>query len=67
MNIEKELKSCPFCGNTYVVLGTSKELHGDGSDYEYAVCCDINNKGCGACSGYYTDKEKAINKWNKRV
>ena len=67
IKVKIKLKPCPFCNNTNVVVGSSKELHGDGSNYEYAACCDINNGGCGACSGYYLKKIKAINKWNKRV
>ena len=64
MNVK--LKPCPFCNNTNIVVGTSKEIHGDDCDYEFAVCCDINNGGCGACSGYYQDEAKAIKCWNKR-
>ena len=65
--VKFNLKPCPFCNNTNVVVGTSKELHGDGNNYEFAVCCDINNGGCGACSGYSTSKIKTIKRWNKRV
>lgn len=67
MKAKIKLKPCPFCNNTNVVLGTSKELHGDGNDFEFAVCCDINNGGCGACSGYSIDTITTIKRWNRRA
>ena len=66
MKAKIKFKPCPFCGNTNVVLGSSKEIHGDGNDFEFAVCCDINNGGCGACSGYHTNTIEVIKNWNKR-
>jgi len=50
-----ELKPCPFCGSTKldVVL-----------DEIYYVTCDT--EACGADGPYSANRERAIEKWNRR-
>ena len=67
IKIEMELKPCPFCGNTNLFVGTSDEIHEDGDKHNYAVCCDFEQGGCGACGGYELSKIKAVENWNKRA
>lgn len=31
------------------------------------VVCNVNKGGCGACGGYYPNKSKAIEAWNRRA
>lgn len=33
----------------------------------YTVCCDFNQGGCGAASGYRSSVKEAVELWNKRV
>ena len=66
VKVKYKLKPCPFCNNTNIVIGTSKELHGDDDVDDYAVCCNVNSGGCGACSGYSLSIGTAIKRWNKR-
>ena len=71
--MKNEFKSCPFCGNTNIVIITclndccDNEVCDGCSLIQYAVCCDGNNGGCGSHTGYYRNKEKAIEAWNRRV
>lgn len=57
----EKIKSCPFCGYTlcevsdYLVNIVGETVH-------HGVSCDC----CGAVGGWSTDKEHAIEKWNKR-
>ena len=64
----KELKICPFCGNEKVIV---LEESGNSEIFEnirnYVICCDFNNGGCGATSGYRISEEEAIEAWNKRA
>ena len=66
MTINVEIKPCPFCGNTNLIVDTSAVINGDDDKNNYAVCCSANAGGCGATSGYAVDKITAINKWNRR-
>ena len=66
VKIEIELEPCPFCGNTDLLVGTSNEIRLDGDEDNFAVCCDVDRGGCGACSGYALSRLKAVEYWNKR-
>ena len=68
-----ELKPCPFCGGEKLIITDCKELE-ECSNFEkceyvncYTVCCDFEQGGCGATSGYRLHKEEAIEAWNKRA
>ena len=61
-----ELKPCPFCGKEDLFVGTDHEIDLDLLSGMFAVCCDFQNGGCGACSGYRDTKEEAIEAWNRR-
>ena len=77
-----ELRECPFCGKTVSELTTAKELEDCAhfEDLEkcpchnpidekcklYTVVCNYMRGGCGAISGYFTDPDKAILRWNTR-
>lgn len=78
-----ELLPCPFCGNTSLELTNIHDLEDCGNfdtddcpceKYEnpgacgyYTVVCNFNKGGCGAISGYYSTKERAIAAWNRRT
>lgn len=75
--MNEELLKCPFCGKTEsLVVGTEAEIEEDQtrSDY-FTVCCSAlrdyslsrNDGGCGAMCGYYSTREEAIEKWNRRA
>ena len=80
MSENVELKPCPFCGGENIEFCTCKELE-DCANYEkcqsisfgdlqfmfYIIVCNKNKGGCGASSGYYPTKEKAIEAWNRRI
>lgn len=69
---ENNLKPCPFCGGTKIVIDGCKgleecKLFEECDDEEfYAVVCDFTQGGCGASGGYRETKEQAITAWNKR-
>ena len=54
------LKPCPFCGKEESVY-----MQKEGRDY--AVVCDFNWGGCGACGGYRETTKDAAEAWNNRV
>lgn len=66
--------SCPFCGNTEVIVGTVSDLEfmdEFDENYEfyktmYMVCCPMNKDGCGSSSCCIGSKNKAIAAWNTR-
>lgn len=68
-----KLKPCPFCGSEKLIITNRKELEecNNFERYEcipcYTVCCDFNQGGCGAASGYRLIKEEAIEAWNRRA
>ncbi|WP_371378843.1 Lar family restriction alleviation protein [Sporomusa aerivorans] len=67
-----ELKNCPFCGGNEIDFSDCKRLE----DCERFECCDekeyvlvvcnFSKGGCGASSGYFDTKEKAVSAWNRR-
>ena len=60
MKTKSILKPCPFCGEEGSVY-----MLKEGKDY--AVVCDYNWGGCGACGGYRETPKDAAEAWNKRV
>lgn len=66
--MKDKLKPCPFCGGEKVVV---LEEGGNSEIFEnirnYIICCDFNNGGCGATSGFRRTEEEAIEAWNKRA
>lgn len=67
IKLKIKLKSCPFCGNTKIFVGQGTEIQDNTYNEQYAVCCDFQQGGCGACSGYRLTKTEAIKIWNGRV
>ena len=76
-----DLLPCPFCGRSVAELTTAKELEyckkfeedtcpcfefGEATCNLYTVVCNYQIGGCGATSGYFTDRDKAIMRWNTR-
>ena len=74
-----ELKSCPFCGKNVAEVTNAKELEtckkfeSEDCCYEendrcglYTVVCNYLKGGCGATSGYFSQEEMAIERWNTR-
>lgn len=66
VNIVKEwseknpyLKPCPFCGATSSVVIAKNPL--------WHVVCYGHKGGCGGRTGYWDNKEKAVEAWNGRV
>lgn len=44
------------------------EPHCDGCNWaKHLIVCNVNLGGCGAASGLYDTKEKAIEAWNRRT
>lgn len=64
-NYEKELKPCPFCGGKKLVITNCEDLDTYGNNYN--ICCDFNQGGCGASSGYRSSIKEAVELWNKRA
>ena len=60
MKTKSVIKPCPFCGKEGSVY-----MLKEGKDY--AVICDFNWGGCGACGGYRETPKDAAEAWNKRV
>ena len=68
---------CPFCGREDTpTLTTAKELEMCRNEdctldyrncYAVAVVCDYNKGGCGACGGYGSTEQEAVDKWNERA
>ena len=66
--IEAKLKPCPFCGKKDIAVYSDAEINeSDNEPKCYAVCCDVNNGGCGATGGYKKTREEAAENWNKRT
>lgn len=68
------MKSCPFCGNTNIFVGTIDQVDGASdvvssnyNDTHYQAVCDYTRGGCGAVTGgYYTTASAAEKAWNTR-
>lgn len=61
--IETELKPCPFCGGTAEIRITVKNrIEEQRKDRAHLIMC----RKCRASSGSEFDKDKAIEKWNRR-
>lgn len=75
MDKQKELKPCPFCGGENIVLTSCFDETCESCFEEcavcktktYAYCCSRNKGGCGGASGFYPNKEKALEMWNRRA
>ncbi len=77
-----ELRECPFCGLEVAEITNAKELEEcrnfedhencpcfeDESNYcrLYTVVCNYHRGGCGCTSGWFTNAEQAIRRWNER-
>lgn len=56
-----ELKPCPFCGDTYILIRKTK-------DYKYTIGCNTLNCICLHTKGLvYKTEEQATKTWNRRV
>lgn len=64
-----ELKPCPFCGNKNISVITDSAEYSLGlTDSAYFnVVCSMNSCGCGASSGWYSNREETIEAWNRRT
>lgn len=76
------LKPCPFCDAKTAIITNAHELE-ECSNFDYYNCpcnkfesnpcnyytivCNVNNGGCGASTGYFLTKQKAIKAWNRRT
>lgn len=69
------LRSCPFCGCKAAKITTAKELE-ECSNFDgclvsdcgmWTIVCDFHKGGCGASTGYFFEKQKAIEAWNRRA
>lgn len=71
----EKLLSCPFCGNTIILVETAAEIEGidenDGyyqvGSKSYAAICCMDKKGCGATGGYRQTRDDAAVAWNRRA
>ena len=54
---EQELKPCPFCGSTHIVV-----VDDDDERYPYVQCCD-----CNTSTDVSPTKEEAVEWWNHRA
>lgn len=61
-----ELKACPFCNNANVRLMSAWTISEKDSD-DFAVCCPLGSKGCGATGRYSKDEAEAVGSWNTRA
>lgn len=76
-----KLKPCPFCGKTDSLEFTNAKELEECARFEseecpcfeqeprchcIAVVCNVHKGGCGATSGYATDIDRVVAKWNQR-
>lgn len=61
--ISEDLKKCPFCGNTNILLDCTYQ-----AVKSYFVCCNkkYGGKGCGTRTKLSRDKNVVIGIWNGR-
>jgi len=65
---KKELKSCPFCGETESLkLWGEEEVGYVESNGYIQVVCNVLNYGCGASSLWSLNEKEAIKAWNTRA
>lgn len=78
----EDLRECPYCGKSVAMVTNARDLEECRKfedeencpcfeDYSnpcrlYTVVCDYHEGGCGATSGWFTNREKAIERWNTR-
>ena len=63
-----DLESCPFCGSkTAPKVLTAVEIDQDVNAPDFAVCCQLDKRGCGATGCYALSPKEAIAKWNRRA
>lgn len=55
------LKPCPFCGAKEPIVHIYQR------SMDKQVVCDLGKGGCGACVGWYVNKQELLNAWNQRV
>jgi Lar family restriction alleviation protein len=68
------LKPCPFCGKTEIIVLNANEISELDRDSElwaddpaFAAVCDFNKGGCGATGGYRETVTEASETWNRRT
>jgi hypothetical protein len=67
LEVEQDLKPCPFCGEISPVrVCHASEINDGNISDTYTVICDYRNGGCGSCSGYRESKLGTIDIWNSR-
>ena len=63
-----ELKPCPFCGGTNIVMCREPNFwEGHINGYQYQVVCDASCGGCGSSCGYEESITEAREAWNRRA
>jgi Lar family restriction alleviation protein len=64
-----ELLPCPFCGNHRIAVAVDNAAYSLGlsENTNFQTVCSVTSFGCGASSGWYETKEKAIQAWNRRA
>ena len=61
----EKLKPCPFCGNAGVL--DLRRNSGNTSSYWHVYCDDSQCLAYHTIHESFTDKDEAINTWNKRL
>lgn len=76
-----EFLPCPFCGEEVAEVTNARELE-ECTKFEseececfednmnpcrlFTVVCNYHKGGCGCTSGWFTNREQAIKRWNER-
>lgn len=60
---------CPFCGAiepTVQLINSEEVRNGFHPHGSLAICCSAREGGCGACGGFKSSEQEAIDNWNMR-
>lgn len=76
-----EFLPCPFCGESVAEVTNARELE-ECTKFEseecdcfednenpcrlFTVVCNYHKGGCGCTSGWFTNRDQAIKRWNER-
>lgn len=66
----EELKPCPHCGKSDALfLGSADQVleNTELAEDQFAVICDAQKGGCGACGSFAENEEEAATAWNRRA